>query len=265
MKRFHLVELHGLRWSPRVFRDLLTDVMSCFAEGFRPYNPVAGRLWAAMQASGARSILDLCSGAGRSVLTVVKEFATVHGVEVDVVLTDKYPNLAAFRQAVRESPGRVAAFEAPVEAGRVPDHRDGFRTLFTSFHHFEEDAARRILADAVCQRRRGIGVFEYTERNFLIWGPAIVAMPFFVWLATPFIRPFSWRRVLWTNLVPVVPLLAAWDALVSCLRTYSPAELLTLTPDPAPASYAWEAGRIRSIGACRVTYLLGRPTAQTVL
>jgi hypothetical protein len=260
MKRVQLVELHELTWFPPVLRDLLTDVMSYFAEGFRPYNPVAEKLWTAMQASGARSILDLCSGAGKSALTVVKEFATLHGVQVDVVLTDKFPNLAAFRRAVHGSPERVTAIEAPVDAGRVPDRLDGFRTLFTSFHHFEEDAARGILADAVCQRR-GIGVFEYTERNFLIWGPAIVAMPLFVWLATPFIRPFSWRRVLWTNLVPAVPLLAAWDALVSCLRTYSPAELLALTPAPAPAGYAWEAGRIRSLGGCRITYLLGWPTS----
>jgi len=260
MKRRHLVELHELTWFPPVLRDLLTDVMSYFAEGFSPYNPVAEKLWTAMQASGARSILDLCSGAGKSVLTVVKEFATLHGGEVDVVLTDKFPNLPAFRRAVRETPRRVAAIEAPVDAGRVPDRLDGFRTMFTSFHHFEEDAARRILADAVCQRR-GIGVFEYTERNFLIWGPAIVAMPLFVWLATPFIRPFSWWRILWTNLVPAVPLLAAWDCLVSCLRTYSPAELLALTPARAPAPYTWEAGRIRSIGGCRITYLLGWPTS----
>jgi hypothetical protein len=258
MRRLHLVELHELSWFPRVWRDLLTDVMSYFAEGFRPYRAVGERLWAAMQACGTDSIVDLCSGAGKSALTVAGEIAARHGVGVNVTLTDKYPNVSAFQRAARERQGKVTVVERPVEATDVPGDLDGFWTMFTSFHHFKEPDARRILANAVRQRR-GIGVFEYTERNFLVWGPTILAMPLFVWLATPFIRPLSWRRVLWTNLLPVVPFLTAWDGLVSCLRTYSPTELLALTPEPPPGGYSWEAGRLRSLGACRVTYLLGRP------
>jgi hypothetical protein len=260
MRRVHLVELHELRWFPRVWRDLLTDVMSYFAEGFRPYRAVGDKLWAAMRACGAGSILDLCSGAGKSALTVAAEVAARHGVEVSVTLTDKYPNVAAFQRAARERQGNVTVVERPVEATDVPGDLDGFWTMFTSFHHFKEPEARRILANAVHQRR-GIGVFEYTERNFLVWGPTILAMPLFIWLATPFIRPVTWQRVLWTNLLPVIPLLAAWDGLVSCLRTYSPTELLALTPEPTLAGYRWEAERLPSFGASRITYLLGWPVS----
>jgi hypothetical protein len=258
MRRLHLVELHELDWFPKVWRDLLTDVMSYFAEGFRPYRGVSEKLWDAMQACGATSILDLCSGAGQSALTAAGEIAAHHQVEVPVALTDKFPNLAAFRRAAERSQGKVTVVQDAIDATNVPGELEGFWTMFTSFHHFREPEARRILASAVA-RRRGIGVFEYTERNLMVWGPAILAMPLVVWIATPFIRPFTWRRVLWTNLVPVVPFLAAWDGMVSCLRTYSPAELLTLTPDHEPSSYTWESGRLRSFGACRVTYLLGWP------
>lgn len=259
MRRVHLVELHELRWFPRVWRDLLTDVMSYFAEGFRPYHPVSDKLWTAMQACGQNSIVDLCSGAGKSALTAAEEIAARHRVEVNVALTDKFPNLEAFRRAAEQSHGKVTVVDQPVDATDVPHEIDGFWTMFTSFHHFRESEARRILANAV-RKRRGIGVFEYTERNILIWGPALLAMPLFIWLATPFVRPFSWRRVLWTNLLPVVPFLAAWDGLVSCLRTYSPTELLALTPEPTPIGYRWESGRLRSFGGCRITYLLGWPT-----
>jgi len=258
MRRVHLVELHELRGFPVVWRDLLTDVMSYFAEGFRPYRPVADRLWAAMQACGASSIVDLCSGAGKSAITVAGELAAQNRVAVGVALTDKYPNVDAFQRAALQSPESVTVVEKPVEATDVPSDLDGFWTMFTSFHHFREPKARRILANAVRQRR-GIGVFEYTERNVLVWGPTILAMPLFIWLATPFIRPFSWRRLLWTNLLPVVPFLAAWDGLVSCLRTYSPDEMLALTPEPSAGGYRWEAGRLKSFGACRVTYLIGWP------
>jgi hypothetical protein len=260
MRRVHLVELHELGWFPRVWRDLLTDVMSYFAEGFRPYRPVADRLWPAMRACGADAIIDLCSGAGKSAITVAGEIAACHGVEVTVTLTDKYPNVAAVRRAALESPRNVTVVERPIEATEVPSDLEGFWTMFTSFHHFREPEARRILANAARQRR-GIGVFEYTERNLPVWGPTILAMPLFIWLATPFIRPVTWRRVLWTNLLPIIPLLAAWDGLVSCLRTYSPDELLALTPEPSPGGYKWEAGRLPSVGASRITYLLGWPVS----
>ena len=259
MRRVHLVELHELLWFPKVWRNLLTDVMSYFAEGFRPYHPAADKLWAAMQACGAGSIVDLCSGAGKSALTVARELAARHKAAVSVVLTDKFPNEPAFRRAASESPGKVMTISTPVQATEVPGELEGFRTMFTSFHHFKEPEARRILASAVRQRR-GIGVFEYTERNFLVWGPTLLVMHLFIWLATPSIRPVTWQRVLWTNLLPVIPILAAWDGLVSCLRTYSPDELLALTPDSDSESYRWEAGRLPSFGACRITYLLGWPT-----
>ena len=76
---------------------------------------------------------------------------------------------------------------------------------------------------------------------------------------TPFLRPLTWRRVLWTYLVPVVPITGLWDGLVSCLRTYSTQELRDLTEDIDCPGYRWESGRVRAFGACRVTYLLGYP------
>jgi len=149
----------------------------------------------------------------------------------------------------------VTSIEDPVDAADVPGDLTGFRTLFTSFHHFDSGQARRVLADA--QRSgEGIAVFEFTERNLLLWTIPILLIPLVVFVCTPFIRPFSWDRLLWTYLLPVVPLVAMWDGLVSNLRSYSPAELEALTGDD---SYEWRAGRVRSLGLSRVTYLVGWP------
>src|SRR5439155_21664731 len=116
-----------------------------------------------------------------------------------------------------------------VDATSGPPALSGFRTLFSSFHHFRPEEARRILADAVRQRQ-GIGVFEATQRS----APAMLAMlltPLFVLLATPFIRPFRLSRLFWTYLLPVVPIVALFDGVVSCLRTYTPTELRALVAE----------------------------------
>jgi len=255
--RIHLVEFHELAWFPAVWRDLLTDFLSFYATSFKPYANVASLLAEALEESGSARIVDLCSGAGRPLMSLVPALRRLGLSDLQVTLTDKYPNLEA-RKSVEEIGGVVTYLETPIDAADVPSNLKGFRTLFTSFHHFRPDAARAVLADAV-SKDEGIGIFEYTERNWLIWTLPILLIPLFVWLCTPFIRPFRWRRLVWTYLIPVVPMVAMWDGLVSNLRTYSVGELNDLVDQVADDRYEWQIGKTRSLGLSRVTYAIGCP------
>jgi hypothetical protein len=209
--------------------------------------------------SGAKRIIDLCSGAGGPSLAIAREFKKAAQTAPPIVLTDKYPNVTAFRYTQASSGGTISFVEEPVDATSVPAELHGFRTLYTSFHHFDPPAARSILRDAVV-KREGIGIFEYTERNFWIWGLPLLLTPLFTLLSMPFVRPFKWERLLWTYIIPIVPFLGMWDGLVSCLRTYSPSEMLALAKEADPADgYRWESGRVHAFGACHVTYLIGCP------
>lgn len=258
MPRVHLFELEDQPWFPIAWRDLLTDFLSFFFKTVRPYACAAPVLGAALERSGARRIVDLCSGAGEPVLSVLPGLERMELAPETITLTDKYPNLAAFRSAVERGGGLVSCVETPVDATDVPAELSGFRTLFTAFHHFEPGQARAILADAQ-RREEGVGVFEFTERNLLLWTLPVLLIPLFVLVCTPFIRPFSWRRLLWTYLVPMVPLVALWDGMVSNLRSYSIEELEALTVGLDEPWYCWQAGRIPSVGLSRVTYLVGWP------
>src|SRR5262249_59485151 len=92
--------------------------------------------------------------------------------------------------------------------------------------------------------------------------PFLFLTPLVVGLATLFIRPFWWRRLLWTYLVPLVPLTCWWDGAVSHLRAYTPAELEQLADEVGVDGYSWRAGRV-PLGSApgRLTYLIGYPTA----
>ena len=69
-------------------------------------------------------------------------------------------------------------------------------------------------------------------------------IPVLVFLVMPTIRPVSAFQIFFTYLVPVSPLLAFWDGLVSQLRTYSMAEFEELTGGLQSADYSWECGYI---------------------
>jgi len=89
---------------------------------------------------------------------------------------------------------------------------------------------------------------------------AMLLVPLMVLLTTPFIRPFRWSRLLWTYLIPVVPLVSLFDGLVSCLRTYSVAELRELVEGLEADDYQWEIGEVKSkANPIPVTYLIGVP------
>lgn len=254
MRRVHLFEMHDFPGFPPVWRDLLTDFLSFFAATFRPYAGVAPVLADALKKAGTHKIVDLCSGAGRPIVSLAPDLRAMGLPNVEIVLTDKYPHIGAWADL-----GRGVTFEAePVDAVDVPGGLDGFRTLFTSFHHLAPKEARAVLS-AAAEKEQGIGIFDYTERS-IRWVIPVCLIPLFVWVCTPFIRPFSWRRLVWTYLVPAIPIVAAWDGFVSCLRTYSPDDLRDLVEGLENSGYRWDIGRMKSVGISRVTYAIGVPS-----
>jgi hypothetical protein len=134
--------------------------------------------------------------------------------------------------------------------------------MFTAFQHFRPDAARSILAAAV-PNRKGIFIAEPGPRSTAALAMQAI-VPLGVLLLTPVIRPFRWSRLFWTYLVPVLPLAIMFDGVVSCLRMYSPDELLAMGREVAGDEYTWEAGFERPAGApLPAPYLIGLPrTAQ---
>ena len=258
MPRLHLIEIHDQEWCPRVLRDAATDYLQFVADIANPYAAVADRLRRAVSRSGATRIVDLCSGAGgpwTRLLPLVHE----DGISsLSVLLTDRFPNVAAMERMRAASEGSMDYDPRPIDATRTPPDIEGFRTLFASFHHFRPPDAERILADAV-RRRQGIGVFEMTHRSVT----AVLLMgltPLLVLASTPFMRPFRWSRLLWTYLIPVLPVLILFDGVVSSLRTYSPSELTDLTQRLGDHGYIWEIGEeTAGPGPVPVTYLVGYP------
>jgi hypothetical protein len=260
MRRLHLFEFNDRPWVPAWLRECETEYLHTVLLLAKPFDALAPRLAETLGRSGLREILDLCSGGGGPLPTLLERLARDHGLECRALLSDLLPNRAA-QQKWQGPDGRIRYLAEPVDAMAVPPHLRGMRTLFDALHHFHPRDAQRILGDA---RRAGvpIGAFEVASRDLLhVLGSIFI--PFLVLAVTPFIRPFSWRRLALTYLVPVLPLLIWWDGLVSNLRAHRVDELRELTRELSAPDYTFEVGSLGS-GPRLVTYVLGSPPAPTL-
>jgi flavin-dependent dehydrogenase len=256
MNRINVSEIHEQVWFPKNLRDHVTDALQCILNWGNIYRPVAARLAQAIKDAEADQVVDLCSGAGGPWTWLHRTIANQTATNIRVCLTDKYPNLAAFESAQQESGGAITYSAEPVDAARIPAQIAGFRTIFSSFHHFPPKEAAGVLQNAV-DNRQGIGIFEAAARKPLNILATFLA-PVAAVLVTPFMRPFRWSRLFWTYVIPVVPFVLLVDGILSCLRAYSTTELSQLVSSLSGESYKWKIGK-GTAGIVPVTYMLGYP------
>lgn len=245
MRRLHLFEFNDQPWLPAVFRNSLTAYLNVAYRTTPLGRMFAERVFTLLTETGSNRIVDLCSGSGGPI-GLVEAALRAQGLSPEITLTDLFPNLSAGGNYWRE----------PVDARAVPTELTGIRTMFAGLHHFRPKDAEAILRNAF-DRRCPIGIFEVTARTPVGIVGAIL-IPFGVLLFTPRIRPLTAFQLVFTYLVPLLPLMIFWDGLVSQLRTYSPDEMRAMTVG-AP-DYEWKCGTMRVPGTpLEVPYLTGRP------
>ena len=258
LPRLQLFELGDQSWFPATIRDLATDYLDFLEARFALHRPVVPLVAEVLRLTKATHVVDLCSG-GAGPMPALLHALAVDGMKPHVTLTDRFPNVPAFQCAVDGSNGQISFHTGPVDARAVPPELHGFRTLFNAFHHFAPVDANAVLRDAA-RARQPIGVFEIPDRSVRTLLSLFFLTPILVAAVTPFIRPFCWRRLLWTYVLPLVPLTCWWDGIVSQLRAYSVTELQQLAEATGAKDYSWCSGRVPILSTPGyLTYLLGSP------
>jgi hypothetical protein len=249
MNRIHLFEFEDQGWFPQFLRNYVTDFLQFLSNKTKIYKPIIPIIKKGLLKSNTNQIIDLASGGGGGLLWLNKELQQ-EIPELKITLSDFYPNISAF-ELTKSKAGNFDFLTDSIDARNVPSNLTGLRTQFLSFHHFKPEDAKQILQNAI-NTNSSIAVFEVQERSV----QSLIAMllsPVSVILSTPFIRPFKIGRILFTYLIPIVPLIVLWDGVVSSFRTYSVKEMNELvTSLEGTIEYDWEIGKAKN-----VLYLLG--------
>ncbi|OOG77852.1 hypothetical protein [Algoriphagus sp. A40] len=255
MARIHAFEWEDQSWFPGFLRNYMTDFLQFLTNKTKMFVPIIPEITSLLEKTGTSNLIDLGSGGGGGLLSLNEELIKKNP-DIKFVLTDLYPNYKAF-QFTQSKARNFEAVAVPVDARDVPEDLRGVRTMFLAFHHFKPDDAIQILQNAV-NSNQPILIVEGQERSV----PSFLAMffsPLTVLFTTPFIRPFSLERIIFTYPIPLVPLFTWWDGMVSCLRTYSVPEMEELISKVKDQEkFEWKTGRVKS-GPGYLLFLSGSP------
>lgn len=254
--RFHLFEFEDLEWFPDVIRKGQTDYLHFMINKFNIYKPAAGALQELMDDSGCYNIMDLCSGGGGGMDLLQKELECITGKDIRITLSDKFPNIDAFNKIKESSRGKLDYISTPVDALSPGKYPGSIITIFSAFHHFKPEDAKKIIKYAT-DNNLPIAIFEGAAKDLKNFLGILLFTPLIFLLITPFMKPFRLSRLFFTYVIPLIPLTTVWDGLVSILRMYTPEEMLKMANSLGQKGYIWNSGVIKNKIGTSIMYLTG--------
>lgn len=266
MKRVQLFEFEDFTWFPRSLRTYMTRVIVVLQKMMKIDGTLAQLITKALEQSGERTIVDLGSGSGGSMPDVMRN---LHKKEewqnVEMTLSDRYPDPKTIEALHAQQVKGLSYSEKSIDAGSLEHAPQGLKTMINSFHHMPPDVARKILASAHANRQPML-IYEMADNSMPLWlwwlqlplGLSILfVMNLFL---TPFVRPLTVKQLIFTYLIPILPLAYAWDGQTSYPRMYAPRDFDELLEGLSDEGYSWQHGpALNDKGKKSGYYVLGMP------
>ena len=254
----YLFEFEDLTWFPNIIRESMTDYLRYVLTALRFYQPTTPLIIETLIRANSTQIIDLCSGGGGAIEQIMDSLNQANNGKINFLLTDKFPNVNAFQFLAFKTNNQISFSASSIDAANVPSELTGIRTILSGFHHFNELSAKSILKNAV-QSRAGLAIFDGGNKSILTALFILLFHPLAFFLFTPFFKPFRFSRLLFTYLIPIIPICTIWDGMVSISRLYDYTELLKMAEEVESTTYYWKAGKLKASYGLHVTYLIGYP------
>jgi hypothetical protein len=256
--RWRLFEFHESPWVPRAIGESVVEVLGLTMRLGGISAALATPYRSLVTLSGARQVLELASGSGETSTHLHALARFDAGSDITLSLSDLTPRTEHWATLGERFSVPVCFVDVPVDATAVPAAIGAGRVwmLLNAFHHLEVDQATAMLERAV-QSGKGVFISENFGASVLATLPCGV-----VGMLAALLNPLLTKRdrvlkASLTYLLPVIPLVVAWDGLVSAMRMHRPADVRAMTARwPA---WEWELRDFRYLLIGRGTVLVGRP------
>lgn len=263
MKRLELFEFEDFEWLPDSIRTGVTNLIKVLHGLVGTTDVLVDLVAKCRKKLKFNQIIDLGSGSGGPMIDVIDKINlnTEIDKQIKLLLTDKYPNAKTVRRINDLELPNVEYLKNSVDAFEMKKAPNGLKTMIASFHHMPPDKARQILSSAK-DSKEPILIYELAENNipvvvwWLLLPISLTILVIMSLILTPFVRPLTITQIVFTYLIPVIPIVYAWDGQASIMRTYTIKDIHTLIDADKNDSYVWEIGQARRSNGKKAGYYI---------
>lgn len=211
-------------------------------------------------------IVDIGSGSGGAIMPAVKQYNEQNtDAPLKLTLTDLNPHPDFVSEINGQKDPNIQYRSGSTDARHLEQAPEGLKTMMNSFHHMPPSVARDILLSAQ-DAKQPILIYEMAENKvpLLLWWLflplGLLILILMTWFMTPAVKPLTAKQLLFTYLIPVIPIGYAWDGQVSNVRMYTEGDLDELLDGHRSDAYTWSYERPKNKKGKSVGYyILGLP------
>lgn len=256
--RIQAFEFMDLPQTPRFLRDSVVESLGNAMRWSGACKTAAPVFKEFCQSLDTDVLLDLCSGSGEPAAVLLDALKDRGDPMPQFYISDLFPVAERMKEVAAKHPDHIEVIEAPLDASNVPEgYAHSGRMVISAFHHFPPALALSILNDSA---RKGKAIFVMEPMTRRGRGAFRMGVYFF---AANLVNPFLSKedkllKGLFTYVLPAIPLMAAWDGLVSIVRMYTRQDFADLTAN-IDAPFDWEFRQVTGGFDSTVSIFMGRP------
>ena len=224
MKRLELFEFEDFNWLPSVIRSGITNLLIVFHRLMGSSEVIANLIGELRSKHNFNQIVDLGSGSGGAMFDVIKKVNEGEKDQpLELLLSDYYPNADVVGKINKQQIPHVKYHESSMDATNIGEAPEGLKTMIASFHHMAPEKAKQILLSAQ-ENKQPILIYEVAKNNIptLLWWIflpiSLVILIVMSLVMTLFVRPLSLSQLLFTYIIPIIPIIYAWDGQASLMQ-----------------------------------------------
>lgn len=263
MKRLELFEFEDFNWLPDYIRTGVTNLIKVFHSLVGTKDVLVGVITDCQEKIKFNQIIDLGSGSGGPMIEVVDKINMANEVEkpIKLFLSDKYPNAKTVRRINDLELPNVEYLKHSVDALEMKNSPNGLKTMIASFHHMPPSIAKQILSSAE-ESKEPILIYELAENNIpvMVWWLllpiSLTVLVVMSLIMTPLVRPLTINQIVFTYIIPVIPIVYAWDGQASIMRTYTFEDIKALIGKRKNERYVWEICQAKKSNSKKAGYYI---------
>ncbi|MEP2056491.1 MAG: hypothetical protein ABJJ05_01710, partial [Maribacter litoralis] len=227
MKRIQLFEFEDFNWFPKTIRSSMTNLIIVLHKMMGTKEVIAKLLSDCRKVHPFSKIVDMGSGSGGIMPEAVGLLNDENPKNsIELLLTDLHPNPEIVEHIKNSSQKNVSYSPVSLDATNLTQAPDGLKTMINSFHHMPPTKAKEILKSAQ-DNKQPLLIYEMAQNTIplIMWWVllpiSLVILFVMALLMTPFSKPLTGKQLLFTYIIPIIPICYAWDGQASMPRTYT--------------------------------------------